>query len=286
MLDVRVWWSLAAVMATTAGPVAQNTGGLIAGAADRPTPAFEVASVKPNRTSSTAMTIQWTPDGRFRATNVPLQTLITVAFSLRSRDQILNAPSWTAVERFDIDGRPSADIPRAQHVLLLQALLSERFALVVRPVASELPVYVLARRRGDNAALPRGMRESTRRCEETAGPAAADSKQVASSRADCFLRGDARGGRITALGARMAALVFQLSGMLGAKVIDQTGLPGRYDFEVVAPEAASNVQSDDLVARQAWLIAAVESQLGLDLRRETAPASSVYVERVDRPTPN
>lgn len=281
---MRVLWSLAAAMATTAGLVAQNRGDSIAGASDRPTPAFEVASVKPNTTSSTAITIQWTPNGGFRATNVPLQTLITVAFGLRSRDQILNAPSWTAVERFDIDGRPSADIPRAQHVLLLQALLSERFALVVRPVASELPVYVLARRRGDNAALPRGMRESTRRCGETAGQAAADSKQIASS--DCFLRGDARGGRITALGARMAALVFQLSGMLGAKVIDETGLPGRYDFEVVAPEGASNVQSDDLVARQAWLIAAVESQLGLDLRREAAPASSVYVERVDRPTPN
>jgi uncharacterized protein (TIGR03435 family) len=286
VLNMRFLWLMVAVLATTAGLPAQNADGPVKGASEQPRPTFEVASVKPNKSSVTAMTIQWTPNGRFRATNVPLQTLISVAFSLRSRDQIVNAPSWTAVERFDIEGRPFADVPRAQHVFMLQALLADRFALVVRPVASELPVYVLARRTGNEAALPRGLRESTRRCEATAGLAATDdSKQAASSRSDCFLRGDSRGGRIIAVGARMPAFVFQLSSMLGVKVIDQTGLQGRYDFEVVSPDAA-NAQPEDLMARQAWLIAAVEGQLGLDLRRDTASAAAVYVERVDRPTPN
>jgi hypothetical protein len=58
--------------------------------------AFEVASVKPNNTT-THPGIAF-PPGRFSAINVPLKTLVLAAFNLQDF-QLLEAPGWTASSR-------------------------------------------------------------------------------------------------------------------------------------------------------------------------------------------
>src|SRR5262245_26538629 len=67
--------------------------------------AFEVASVKPNRSGSNRVNIEPQPGGRFTATNVSVMDLIAIAYSATRpfpRSSILGAPSWLASDRFDV----------------------------------------------------------------------------------------------------------------------------------------------------------------------------------------
>jgi len=83
--QIVVFASLAAVaIARQAGPVA-----------------FEVASVKPNKSGQRAGNLRGEPGGRINATNMPLQQLVTFAFQVPPY-LLAGAPPWIADERFDI----------------------------------------------------------------------------------------------------------------------------------------------------------------------------------------
>src|SRR4029453_4882587 len=62
-------------------------------------PAFEAASIKPNKSGDAGFCICGPKADRF--VNVPLDVIITWAFGVR-KDQVLDLPAWTATERFDI----------------------------------------------------------------------------------------------------------------------------------------------------------------------------------------
>lgn len=63
-------------------------------------PAFEVASVKPNRSGTSGGAVR--PQGdRFTATNVLLHALIQMAYSVGT-DRLIGGPSWINSDRFDI----------------------------------------------------------------------------------------------------------------------------------------------------------------------------------------
>jgi uncharacterized protein (TIGR03435 family) len=208
--------------------------------------------------------------------------LISLAYDLRSPEQLRGAPSWTASDHFDIEGVPPSGLPWAQRLLLLRSLLEERFQLVVRMETADARVFVLARERPDDT-IPKGMRLSAVKCgggsDAARGPDA-DSQ-------DCGTRMDPRTGRILSTAGRMNGLAFMLASILGIRVLDRTGLEGQYDFAVAWPieNAAGDIPADP-IERHAPLISAVRDQIGLVLRKETIPVSAVAIERIDRPTPN
>src|SRR5215472_14266819 len=114
--------------------------------------AFEVASVKPNTTLGQNVSVNWSPGGRLDAVNVSVRMLIT--FSHRIRDQqLIGGPAWLDTERYDIHAKPPDgertatdfyDTTAAERVRLrTQALLADRFRLVLRSETREMPVYVL-----------------------------------------------------------------------------------------------------------------------------------------------
>ena len=88
---------------------------VLAGAAaiaqDRPAPsdsAFEVASVKPSPRDDVPEGIDTLPDGSARFTRFQVRTLITIAYrsdGIQRFDQLIGAPSWVSVHRFDIGAR-------------------------------------------------------------------------------------------------------------------------------------------------------------------------------------
>ena len=254
---------------------------------------FEVASVRPNKSSSTAMSTSWNPNrspagvvtvGRFRATNLTLRMLITRAYDLRSPEQLRGAPSWIDSERFDIEGVPPSDLPWAQRLLLLQALLEDRFQLLVRPETADATVYVLVRERTDTP-VPKGMRLSTVKCE---GMSPTPGQPEAGPHPNCGTSANPRTGRINPTAGRMNGLAFMLATALGVRVLDRTGLAGQYDFDVVWPveNAAGVTPPADSIDRHAALISAVRDQIGLILRKETIQAPGVFIERIGPPTPN
>ena len=102
-------------------------------------PAFEVTSVKANRTATNPN--RWrvgadaTPSGccsRFVATNATVKMLLTYAYPDRLESEIVGGPDWIKTLRLDVEGRPApgnTPAPIQQIQLMLRALLQDRFGL-------------------------------------------------------------------------------------------------------------------------------------------------------------
>src|SRR5688572_29646392 len=127
---------------------------------------FEVASVRINQTGDRTSYTDTEPGGRFIATNMPLRTLITSAYDLRSFE-LIGAPDWTGAERFDIVARAAREFGPAApgrpdpDKLMLRSLLANRFALRVHRETRELPIYALTPARADGRLGPRIRRSQT-----------------------------------------------------------------------------------------------------------------------------
>jgi len=125
-----------------------------------PAPAFEVASVKPNKAGDKRVSIGMQPGGRFTAAGVTLRMLIGLAYGTpqpRPDSQMIGGPDWIGSDRFDIVAKAEGDVvpgPNGQLPLMLRALLADRFKLAVHNESRELPIYALVKSRSDGRLGP------------------------------------------------------------------------------------------------------------------------------------
>jgi uncharacterized protein (TIGR03435 family) len=68
------------------------------------TPAFEVASVKPNRSGTTQANIGMLPNG-VNFINLPLRAIIQFAYGINQASKLAGVPDWAVTERYDINAR-------------------------------------------------------------------------------------------------------------------------------------------------------------------------------------
>src|SRR5262245_1477131 len=77
-------------------------------------PAFDVATIKQNKSGEQLAGIQRQPGGRVTITNMSLRTLVTYAYRING-NQLAGGPGWTDIDRFDIvakmDGPPEMIVP-------------------------------------------------------------------------------------------------------------------------------------------------------------------------------
>ena len=97
--------------------------------------AFEVASVKPNRSEAAPQSRfalgpgdAYAPGGLFTATNQPLIVYIRFAYKL-SQSDLLGLAAWIYSDRFDIEARAPGNPTKDQMRLMMQSLLAERFKI-------------------------------------------------------------------------------------------------------------------------------------------------------------
>lgn len=246
---------------------------LMALAATAAPASFEVSSVKPNKMGiaggegHTREKIEHSPVS-LTMTNVTLLSCVKWAYGVHDF-QVLGAPGWFALERYDIAATTSEPTSEDHLRLMLRTLLAERFGLTVRLEKKELPVY-------DLAVGKKGHR----------------------------LHQAAEGG---ASGMRPAdgALVFQdvsmpdLAALLANRplkvdrpVLDKTGLNGVYDFTLNFAESAAELKSSlegmergDPGAPSIFTI--IEEQSGLRLVPRKGSVEVLIVEHAERvPTEN
>ena len=112
---------------------------------------FDVASVKPNKTSIRGNRENLSqPGGYVSITNYSLQYLIEKAYfpyhpfgSPNTQFLLSGTAGWMNSEHFDIEARADGDPTVAQKQLMLRSLLEDRFKLVVHHETRQLPIYVL-----------------------------------------------------------------------------------------------------------------------------------------------
>src|ERR1035438_10159540 len=118
---------------------------LIAGAAGAQKPAFEVASIKPNRSVSGVSSMSPTP-GRVSMQNVSLKKLIMTAYDVpEDRDYAFAGPDWLGTERFDIEATFPGNTPMPRVREMLQTLLEERFKLALHRENRQISIYAQIR---------------------------------------------------------------------------------------------------------------------------------------------
>ncbi len=270
-------------------------------AAQIPRPAFEVASVKPNRSGTPFVSIGLQPGGRYTATNVPLKLLITNAYGVEDF-QIIDAPSWLDEERFDIVAKAEGEVapsmpggPPGPVQLMLQTLLEDRFRLALHQETRELPVYALTTVHSDRKLGP-GMQPSSTPCAAGRGPAGAPGRfgapppasASAPERPQCGMR--MMPGRISAGSVAIPQLLRIFSMLSHRIVLDRTGLDGTFDLDLAftpdrlpgpPPPGAPPLPPVD--PNGPSLFTALQEQLGLKLESTRAPVQVMVIDHVERP---
>ncbi len=206
--------------------------------------------------------------------------LVTFAYGVEDY-QIADAPGWVTSDRFDVNFTPDkAEVaprpgtaPKEIKAFLdrnsqrMQAVLRDRFGLVLRAETHELPIYALV-------AAKSGMKLTS------TGNAALGPSLLAQHRRGCME---------PAL-ATLTMLASYLSGMLGRPVNDETGSGDRqYDFKLqYAPETPANGASGQAPPPSDGpsIFTALTEQLGLRLEPRKGPVPVFVIEKIEKPTEN
>ena len=237
-------------------------------------PSFEVATIKPSKTDQPGRFFRFR--GRhFTTTNTSLNDLISYSYKIHN-DQIIGAPGWAGTEKYDIDAEPDGEgMPNDQQWKdMMQKLLAERFALTSHHDKKELPVYVLSVARS--------------------GPKLDKSDAGPNGRFGWSFQGRI-GGDMTFSDASMTdfATLMQRN-VLDRPVVDQTGLAGRYDFNLNWTPDDSQFQGmgakpsppTDSGNTPPNLYTAIQEQIGLKLDATRALAEVLVIDHVEKPSEN
>lgn len=278
LLGVAIVLAIAAPILAGALRISQNTSSSFT--PDSSTPTYASVSIKPNTSGSEHVGLMFKP-GEFASTNASLQQVIRTAYHVED-DRIIGAPDWLASEKYDVVAKEEApinsplDLDASRQGPMLQAMLADRLKLAVHRETRSISVYALV-------VAPGGpkLREAKPGEVYTKGPKGPDGVSHQGMWFDH--------GAMVGQGIGIDALLFHISRNLKRTVLDETGLPGKYDFTLQNPPGTTlgidNVPPPP-ESYEVALSAALESQLGLKLEPRTARLEVLVIDHVERPTPN
>jgi uncharacterized protein (TIGR03435 family) len=235
----------------------------------RPTPSFEVASIKQDDSGQRGASLNSAmPDG-FAATNASLKMLVALAYGLNDV-QVSGGPSWVSSERYDILAKASGKVTDEERMLMLQSLLADRFKLRVHAETKE----------GRALALMVAKNGPKLRTDSPPG--------LNSIRA--------RRGLIFGENVSMGVLAGKLTDLLGHAVLDETGLTGIYHIELrwtpdeistpTQPGPDALPQSSVPDASGPSLSAALQEQLGLKLGVAVGTVKMLLIDGAEKASAN
>ena len=263
----------------------------IVAAQERPT-AFEVATVKANKSGDTNGMLRNLPGGRMTATNMMLRPMITFAYQIAGF-QLVGGPGWTATDRFDIVAKLEGDpAPVGPGVigpmqLALQTLLADRFKLKVHRETREMDIYALVMARPGGGPGP-NLKPTTQDCAAIALAARRGAAPAPPAPGGAVQCGIAIGpGRIRFGGLPASQIVAALAGQSGRIGVDRTGLTGSWDFELnFAIEGRGGPGGPDTPAADQNapnFFTAVQEQLGLKLESTKGPVEVLVIDSIEKP---
>jgi uncharacterized protein (TIGR03435 family) len=242
-----------------------------------PSPAFEVASVKPSQPGQRGSSVTHNGGG-LRSENATVKALIGAAYRVQPF-QIAGGPSWTTSEGFDINARASSAVSGSASLLMLRTLLAERFKLRFHSENKELPAYRLVAAKGGPKM-----------------PASAPGLCPGTPDRDHPCGGFRLSNRSHLYGERVevADLAEELQFALGRAIFDRSSLTGYYTIKLDwTPDDTlfpgfGNERPDapkgDLDG--ASLFTAMQEQLGLRLEGFKGPVPILVIDSVERPAAN
>ncbi len=216
--------------------------------------------MKPNRSGSGSADSDW-DNGRILCVNMPLKRLIAQAYEIRE-DQI-SGPDWLGAERFDIAAKAPGETHDDDLQKMLRTLLADRFQLTGHREARQARVYALVTVKEGSKLKPDN---------QSSGGSTTNGTR----------------GALTAQHVSMQRFADRLSRMVELPVVDRTGMPGTYTFQLEWDPAANRLSPDvSTDAQGPSIFTAMQQQLGLRLESRKLPVEILVIDHIERePTGN
>ena len=227
-------------------------------------PAFLVAAIKPTDPNTTRQGWSFESEGRhITCSNASLKDIVRLAYGIHDK-QIVGAPEWFSKDHFDISGVPDQPgVPSNQQLQhMYQQLLADRFHLVFHRETRDIPIYALTVAKGGPILTPAGPDQA----QSNAGNSGGTGFRV-----------------IKATYLSISDLGLNLNSYEDRPVIDQTSLPGRYNFTL---KWTYDVSHENDPNAPPSLVTALKEQLGLRMDAVKGPAPVLVIEHVEQPTEN
>jgi uncharacterized protein (TIGR03435 family) len=199
-----------------------------------------------------------------------IKVLVEDAFNLQDY-QVAGNPDWVSSQWFEInavppEASPSRNIklrnaePTSEQRLMLQSLLRDRCGLKIHFEMKEGKVYILSR--GSRALQLKPPKDP-----------AADPRAIVINKVGDIWDGEAEGTNTTT-----DYLALQLSHYLQLPVLNQTGIPGSYDYYLPPDDPENN-------DRVAAVLSTVD-RLGLKIERGRGTIQHLVIDHIEMPSEN
>jgi uncharacterized protein (TIGR03435 family) len=238
--------------------------------------AFEVATIKPAPPEEQGRFIRMESAHRFFAKSYTLRGLVAAAYNLTPR-AISGGPSWTDSDKYNVlaatpgEVRPNPD----EQMTMLRNLLADRFQLTFHRERKEFSIYALS------------VAKTGSKLKESTAPPDGLPELIN------VITPEKDGGYRIVLPARNATMAQFASMMQRAvfdrPVLDQTGLTGKYDFDVEwrpdESQFGGNIRANPDSSKPD-LFTALQQQLGLRLEATKGFVEALAIDRVEKPSDN
>jgi uncharacterized protein (TIGR03435 family) len=243
---------------------------------------FDVVSIKPVVAGTSQARLIETPVQFYRRA-LSLRNLLSFAYDVRDF-QVIGGPDWVSRENYEVSARTSRPMTTDEMRPLVRRLVDTRFAARVREELREMPTYDLVLARGDGR-LGNGLRRTDVDCE----PVLVDRRRPDAPPRDAIphctdsywmFMGSRRVVQLR--GIALSRLVAEVEFNTQRKIVDRTGLTGRFDIDLTYQSPSSLSPSGD-----APMVAdALVEQLGLRLQSSRGQVRMIVVKAAARPTAN
>jgi uncharacterized protein (TIGR03435 family) len=249
---------------------ARSAPAAVAPAQERPQ--FEVASIKrtPEDTGPGA-DFGVRPGGILRARNNEVANFITNAYGVPNY-LVVGGPDWIRADRYDLEAKAAGERPGPEMMLMLQALLADRFQLRTHRETREMPAYVMTLARGGARLQP------PKPCGEAPLRSCGNSNMNSRSRPPYMTW--------TANHIDSRRIADNLATFFRRPVVDRTGLAGFFDIQIDLPPLQPVTTDAGGAAPDASVFTVLQEQLGLRVEEGRGPVDVLVIDHVERPTAN
>jgi uncharacterized protein (TIGR03435 family) len=238
---------------------------------------YEIVSIKPNHSGSNGG-YGFKADGLY-GTNLPL---IVVFGDGLNKEQIYGIPDWLKSDHYDFTAKVAPSdvaayqkLSDSERTRMFHAIFEDRMKLKDHRETRELPVYELVVAKSK-------LKEAKPGDTYTGGPQLPSGQPTV---LEISLQSSSAGeNRIISQRASIAQLLQQLSIQpeISRRIVDKTGLTGKYDFTLHWTSASSDQESADGPS----IFTALQEQLGLKLEPTKGPVEVLVIDHIERPSQN
>jgi uncharacterized protein (TIGR03435 family) len=234
---------------------------------------FDAVSIKTSAPDARGGGFNLSP-GHLNAKNQSLRDLVQFGWDLHDY-QVSGGPSWAESEHYEVVATFPAGTSRADRARMMQAMLTDRFGLVVRRDSKEVSGYALIVAKGGPKLHAPGNEEP--------------GMMMGRSRAT--------GQRtLTATSQPLANLASILSDIMARPVEDRTQIPGKFDFSMAwTPDAVDGgtgatggkvLPPPDNNEPGPTIFTALQETVGLKLETAKVSVPVVIIEKAEKPSGN